>query len=64
MNLLVKFKLRGDSRFRIKGAARIKVDAEGRLTLFDAQGGAAETIAISDVDSISIHSVTRGVKAA
>jgi hypothetical protein len=64
VNLLVKIKFRGESRYRSRVASRIKVDAKGRLILVNTEGEVTETICMTDVESISIHSTTRGEKAA
>lgn len=64
LNLLVRLKIRGESRQRIRAVARIKIDAQGRLTLFEGRGGATETIPMADIESIAIHSTNRGEKAA
>lgn len=56
MNLMLKFKLGGEDEFRVRGAARIKVDASG-LTLTDAETGATERIPLGTVEVLSIHSL-------
>ena len=41
-NLVLKFKLTGDADYRIRAAARIKVDDQGGLTMYDAGGRQSE----------------------
>jgi hypothetical protein len=53
--LVVSFKLAGDSNRQIYGAARIKVDGQGGLTVYDARNGSAETLRLSDIQSFVIH---------
>ena len=57
VNLLVKLKLSGETRYRVHGAARIKVAADGVLTIVNVAGETAETIRMADVESILIHPV-------
>ena len=55
LNLVVKFRLAGDGRLHVKGATRIKVDGRGGLLLYDAQGGAVETIELGALRSIRLQ---------
>jgi hypothetical protein len=55
LNLIVKFMLVGDSHLHVKGATRIKVDGRGGLLLYDAQGGAVETIELGALRSIRVQ---------
>jgi hypothetical protein len=57
LNLVVKFMLAGDGRLHVKGAARIKVDGRGGLQLFDAHGGAVETIELGALKSFCLQRV-------
>ncbi len=57
LNLVLKFKLAGDGNLHVKGAARISLDGHGGLMLFDTQGGAAETIDLRNLQSLSIQQV-------
>ena len=58
LNLVVKFTVAGDGRLHVKGAARIKVDGHGGLLLYDAQGGAVETIELGALKSFRLQRVS------
>jgi hypothetical protein len=55
LNLVLRYKLAGDSRFHVRGAGRIKVDGRGDLVLYDPQGAPAEAIEVGQLQSLSIH---------
>lgn len=55
MNLVVTFRLSTDGQMRVKGASRIKLDGRGSLMLYDPENGAAETIDLRSVQSLSIQ---------
>lgn len=57
LNLVLKFKLAGDARLHVKGAARIRVDGRGGLTFCDAQTGTMERIQLSDLQSFCVQQV-------
>jgi hypothetical protein len=57
LNLVLKFKVAGDSRLHVKGAARIKVDGRGGLILYDARSGIAETVDLWNLQSFCIQPV-------
>jgi len=54
-NLVLTFTLAGDSRVHVRGAARIKVDGRGGLTLFDAEKGCSELVSLSRLRSLTIQ---------
>jgi hypothetical protein len=56
-NLVLKFKLARDRRFRVKRAARIKVDGRGGLVFYDARNGAAEYINLRELQAFCIQPV-------
>ena len=56
-NLILKFKLAGDDRFHVKGAARIKVDGRGAMLLYNKQNRAVETIDLRALRSFCIQQV-------
>jgi hypothetical protein len=64
LNLVLKFKLAGDGNCHIRGAARIKVDGQGGLTVYDAGGEPAEKIDLTKLQSMSIQGVSGARKAA
>ena len=64
VNLVLKFKLTGDADSRIRAAARIKVDDQGGLTMYDAGGRQSERIDLAAVQSMSIRHVTQARRAA
>jgi len=64
MNLLVKIKLVGETRYRVRATTRMKLGGDGVLMLFDVTGGAPETISMRDVESIAIHQVVGSREAA
>ena len=64
VNLVLKFKLTGDADCRIRAAARIKVDDQGGLTMYDAGGRQSETIDLATLQSILIRHVTPARRAA
>jgi hypothetical protein len=55
-NLVLRFKLAGDSRVHVKGAARIRVDGRGGLMLYNGRG-TAEEIDLRRLQSFSIQTV-------
>jgi hypothetical protein len=55
--LLVTFTVNGDSRVHVKGAARIKVDGRGGLTLYDAQSGAPELVSLGCLQTLTIRTL-------
>ena len=55
--LILKFKIDGEAQWRVRGAARITVNA-GRLTLFAHGTRAFETIPLSRINALSIQSVS------
>jgi hypothetical protein len=57
LNVVLKFRLAGDSRFHIKGAARIRVDGRGGLLFYDVQSGQTERIDVGRLQSLSLLSV-------
>jgi hypothetical protein len=57
LNLVLKFRVAGESVLRVKGAARIKVDGRGGLMVYDAQSGDAETIDLQSLRAFSIQSL-------
>jgi hypothetical protein len=50
--------LSGDSRVHVRGAARIKVDGRGGLTVFDAEKGGTEVVNVGRLRSLTIQSVS------
>lgn len=57
-NLVVVFTLSGDSRVHIKGAARIKFDGRGGLTLYDAENGQEECVNLGCLESLTIRGLS------
>ena len=57
-NLVVTFTVAGDSRVHVRGAARIKVDGRGGLTLFDSEKGSQELVSLGSIQSFTICSLT------
>ena len=55
-NLVLTFMLSGDSRVHVRGAARIKVDGRGGLTVFDAEKGGTEVVNLGRLRSLTIQS--------
>jgi len=60
LNLLLEFKLAGDSRLHVKSATRIKVDGRGDLTLYDACTGTADTLNLNHLELVSIQPLIGG----
>jgi len=58
-NLVLRFKLVGDSDSRVRAAARIMVDQHGSLTIYDAGSGLTEKLPLADLQSISIRPLRR-----
>ena len=58
LNLILKFKLAGDDRLHVKGAARIRVDGRGALMLYNMQSRAVETIDLRTLRSFCIQQVS------
>ena len=56
-NLVLTFTVAGDSRVHVRGAARIKVDGRGGLTLFDSGKGEQEWVSLAGVRSLTIQGV-------
>jgi hypothetical protein len=57
-NLVVMFTVAGDSRLHVKGAARIKLDGRGGLTLYDADNGQVECVTLGCLESLTIRTCT------
>jgi hypothetical protein len=57
LNLVLKFKLAGDSELHVKGARRIKVDGHGGLVFQNAETGSVETINLQELRSFCIRPV-------
>ena len=55
LNLVLKFRLAGNSQLHVKAAARIKIDGRGGLVFYDAQSGAMETIELGRLRSFCIQ---------
>ena len=55
LQLILKFKIDGEAEWRVRGAARISVDG-GRLTLIEHHTRTLETIPLSRIKALSIHS--------
>ena len=64
VNLVVSFKLAGDSLFRTHGATRIKLDGRGGLTVYDASTGLTEEFELAGLQSLAIHPVACARQAA
>ena len=64
LNLLLNLRMAGGSDCCIRGAARIKVDGHGALTVYDAGSGLAERIDLAELQSLSIRSLGCTGKAA
>jgi hypothetical protein len=56
-NLLLKFKIEGDNRVHIRGAARIKVDGCGALMLYGTEDGTAESVSLGCIQCLSIDKI-------
>jgi hypothetical protein len=54
-NLVLTFTLAGDSRVHIRGAARIKLDGRGGLTVFGAKNGCPELVSLGRLRSLTIQ---------
>jgi hypothetical protein len=57
LNLVVKYTVAGDSRVHVKGAARIKVDGRGGLTLYDPESGRSEQVELGQLQSLKIQAL-------
>ena len=55
LNLVLQFKMAGDTNCRISSAARIKVDGRGGLTFYSPETGSAERIDLADLRWLSIR---------
>ncbi|HUI77447.1 MAG TPA: hypothetical protein VLY24_06010 [Bryobacteraceae bacterium] len=55
VNLVLKFQMAGKAGCYLRGAARIKVDGRGGLTLYDTDTAVAEKIDLSKLQSLSIR---------
>ena len=58
LNLLVKFKVSGDTQVQVKSAARIKVDGRGGMTLYHPWNGTSEKITLDQLQSLTIQALT------
>jgi hypothetical protein len=56
-NLVLTFTITGDRRVHIKGAARIKLDGRGGLTLYSAENGQAENVSLQNLETLSIQTI-------
>ena len=57
LNLVLNFKLAGDSDWQIRPASRIRIDGRGSLKFYPAESTQAEMIDLARVRSLSIHAV-------
>jgi len=64
LNLLLNLRMAGGSDCCIRGAARIKVDGRGGLTVYDADSTTAEKIDLADLQSLSIQFLSGARRAA
>lgn len=64
VNLVLSFRLPGDATCRIRGAARIKIDGRGGITVYGAESVMPERIDLTQLQSLSIHSLSCAGKAA
>jgi hypothetical protein len=55
LNLVLQYRMAGDTDSSVRGAARIEVDGRGGLTLYDAQTARAEKIDLAELRSLSIR---------
>ena len=53
--LVLKFQKADESELQVRGAARIRMDGRGNLTIYDADSGAAETVQMSQIHQLSIE---------
>jgi len=56
-NLVLTFTLAGDNRVHVRGAARIKVDGRGGLTLFGSEKGRTEMVSLGRIRTLTIETV-------
>ena len=57
-NLVVTFSFAGDSQVHVRGAARIKVDGRGGITLFDVEKGGSEWVSLGCLRSLTIQAIS------
>ena len=57
LNLVLKFRMAGDSELRVKSASRIKLDGRGGLVVEDAETNARETIDLRNLTAFNLQSV-------
>jgi len=56
-NLVLRYKIDGDSRVHTRGAVRIRVDGCGSLVVYSAEGGKAEAVNLNSLQLLTIHSI-------
>jgi len=59
-NLLLKFKLKGESEFNIERASRIKIDGRGCLLVYEDAAVTPKWIFLDGIRAVSIESLPRG----
>jgi hypothetical protein len=57
LNLVLKFKMAGDSELRVRSARSIKLDGRGGLIVEDAETNALETIDLRNLTAFNLQSV-------
>ena len=57
LNLVLTFKLAGDSRYHVKGAVGLKLDGQGGLSFRDAETGVLERIPLQELKTFRIQPI-------
>lgn len=58
LNILLKYKLAGNAELQVKSGARIQIDGQGALIIYDSGNAAPEEIQIAQLNALCIRSVT------
>jgi hypothetical protein len=64
INLILKFRLSGETHFQIHGVSRIKLDGRGKLTYYDVQSHKTETVDFERLRSLSLSLINSDRKTA
>jgi hypothetical protein len=57
LNLVLKFRLEGDTQVQARGVSRIEIDGRGGMVLYNAQGRPVEQVRLNDLKAFDIQRV-------
>lgn len=57
LNVILKYRVKGESDFRFQGASCIRLDGTGTLALTHPETGSVEKLSLESIDVFAIHSM-------